>query len=121
MSKKPVKPAAQVIADAEAEAEDERRLALEEARLAAETKPTPIRFVDCRLFGHDWHGIEADRNPMIGWAIKMQCARCNTTRADIVNRFGEVERRRYEYAESYRDTDHWTRSAWRMQFLRRMQ
>jgi len=104
-------------------AELERQRGLEAAAEALKTKTTPgsVKYVDCRTFGHSWVSVEANSNPTIGWYMVARCERCGTVRKDIVNRFGIVERRRYEYPDSYKDTDHWTRSDWRMQFLRRLQ
>lgn len=104
-------------------AEQEREAGLAEALVAMEAKTTPgaAKFVDCRTFGHSWMEIEADRNPKgYGWYMKLQCERCHTVRSDIVNHHGDVMTRSYEYPESYKDADHWTRSDWRMQFLRRL-
>lgn len=107
---------------AEKRAEAERQEGLRDALAAAEGKTSPdaLKHVDCRTFGHSWEPVEADRNPQIGWYMNVRCARCGTVKREIVNRYGQVERRRYEYAEGYRDTDHWARSDWRMQYLRRL-
>jgi hypothetical protein len=107
---------------AERQAEAERIAALADAAEAAASKSTPgaLKHVDCRTFNHAWVPVEADRNPQIGWYMNMRCERCGTVRKDIVNRFGEVERRRYEYPDDYKDTDGWARSDWRMQYLRRL-
>jgi hypothetical protein len=100
--------------------ETNRRAGLAEIEKLAQKRTSPISFVDCRIFGHAWESTEADRNPAIGWYVKLRCTRCNTVRSDIVNRFGQVERRRYEYPDNYKDTDHWARTDWRLQFLRRL-
>ena len=105
------------------QAEADRQAAMQAAREALNNKATPlaIQWTDCRTFGHSWVSIEAKTNPAIGWYMVARCERCGTVRNDIVNRYGVVERRRYEYPDSYKDTDHWSRSDWRIQFLRRLQ
>lgn len=105
---------------AEAKVEIDRRRGLSIVEDRAEQRASPITFVDCRIFGHAWESTEVDRNPGIGWYMNLRCTRCNTVRMDIVNRFGAVERRRYVYPDSYKDTDRWDRSLWRLQFVRRL-
>lgn len=79
-------------------------------------------FVDCRLLGHSWYSIEAERNPKVGWYMKLRCERCGTERSDIVDRDGVVGGRSYTYAEGYKlaRTEQRTRTEWRIEFLRRL-
>lgn len=79
-------------------------------------------FVTCRTFGHSWFSIEAERNPRVGWYMKLRCERCGTERNDIVDRNGTVERRSYKHPAGYRlaKADNLTRSEWRVAFLARM-
>lgn len=106
--------------DDENHIEAERREGLAEAREMALARTSAISHVDCRIFGHSWESIEADRNPAIGWYMNLRCTRCGTVRKDIVDRYGHVDRRRYEYPDNYADTDRWSRSDWRLQFIRRL-
>ena len=98
----------------------DRRQGLSESQAHEATRTTQARYVDCRVFGHAWEATEADRNPAIGWYMKLRCTRCGTVRSDIVNRYGGVESRHYTYPEFYKDTDKWTRSDWRLQYIRRL-
>lgn len=101
--------------------EIDRRRALKEAADAANARTSPLAYIDCRTFGHSWVPIEADRNPAFGWYIVARCERCTTVRKQIADAFGKVSRgAQYTYPEHYKDTDHWTRAEWRMQFLRRL-
>jgi hypothetical protein len=101
-------------------AEIDRQRGLAEAAEAAKGRASPVSFVDCRIFGHAWESTEADRNPTVGWYMKLRCVRCGTERADVVDRYGTVMGRQYHYPESYKDTDRWSRNQWRMQYLRRL-
>lgn len=78
-----------------------------------------ISFRMCRPpFNHDWIETEAERNPKSGgWYLIMRCANCGTERRQIIDRYGNVERGYYKYAEGYKDDDGWTRSQWRIQYL----
>ena len=100
--------------------EVERKQGLADARQAAKARRSPLTYIDCRTFGHSWVPIEADRNPAIGWYIVARCDRCSTVRKQVCDARGAIARgAQYTYPDSYKDTDHWTRSDWRMQFLRR--
>jgi hypothetical protein len=101
-------------------AEIDRLEGLRAAAAAAAAKPKPISHVDCRTFGHSWTSIEANRNPAVGWYMRLECERCHTVRNDIVNRYGVVEARHYKYEPDYKDPDKWGRSQWRMQYLRQL-
>lgn len=101
-------------------AEMDRLQGLREAAAAAAAKPSPITHVDCRTFGHSWTDIEADRNPAVGWYMRLRCERCGSERNDIVDRHGSLEARHYKYPSNYKDPDKWSRSQWRLQFLRKM-
>lgn len=78
-----------------------------------------ISFRNCRPpFNHDWVEIEAERNPKGGgWYLIMRCSNCGTERRQIVDRYGNIDRSYYKYAEGYKDEDGWTRSQWRVQYL----
>jgi hypothetical protein len=82
-------------------------------------RATPVSFRDCRPpFNHDWVETEAERNPKGGgWYLTMRCSQCGTIRTQIVDRYGNIEKGSYKYPEFYRDTDGWTRSQWRVQYL----
>lgn len=101
-------------------AEIDRLQGLRRAAEDAAKKPTPIRFVDCRTFGHSWGDIETGLDPKVGWGIQLTCGRCTATRNDVVDGHGSLVHRHYRYPQGYRDPDRWNRNAWRMQFLRRL-
>jgi hypothetical protein len=101
-------------------AEIDRLQGLRDAAKVAETKTVPMKYVDCRTFGHSWQDINVDRHPEFGWMMQLTCDRCGTTRNDVVDRYGVVDHRKYAYPSGYRDPDKWARSAWRIQFIRRL-
>ena len=101
-------------------AEIDRLQGLRDAAEAAAAKPHGISHVDCRTFGHSWNDIEADRNPQVGWYMRLRCEKCGTVRNDIVDRYGTLERRNYKHPDNYKDPDKWKRSQWRLQYLRKM-
>jgi hypothetical protein len=106
----------------ESVAEIDRHRAIEKAAAAAKNRTTPVSFVDCHIFGHAWEAVNTDRNIGLGWLMQCRCIRCGTERNDVIDQYGTVVKggRRYNYADGYRDPDKWSRSEWRMQFLRRL-
>lgn len=59
----------------------------------------------CRLIGHAWDAVGANRKPKFGILIMLRCERCTTIRNDLTDRSGLLLARYYEYAEGYRDAE----------------
>lgn len=78
---------------------------------------------ECRApFNHDWVEEESATRPEGGgWYLAMRCTKCGTTFKQIVGAFGELlSGRNYKHPKDYRDTDHWSRSDWRLNFLMKL-
>jgi hypothetical protein len=93
-----------------------------------ELMPSNFRTIDpkllCRLLGHAWFPIPAEKATKYGDAMSFRCERCDTERHDDVGRGnGELYGRRYVYQDGYQH--HWddmftqspTRSDFRMMML----
>ncbi len=95
------------------------------------SKPTAVRRLAstraenierCKTFGHSWFEVDADRRPIFGYYLVLECERCATKRYDTINHWGVVAGRRYVYEDGYRDTQSgkYDRSRGRLFFLRRI-
>lgn len=73
-------------------------------------------------FGHDWAEYESTTNPKGGgWYLTMRCTKCATVFRQIINPDGSLySGRQYRYPASYRDTDKWSRTEWRRNYLLRL-
>lgn len=74
--------------------------------------------IRCRTLGHSWDPIPVTKPPAYGIAIDLRCEHCFTIRRDIVSRYtGKIMSRRYDYEDGYKDTEHNTRSDWRVMWV----
>lgn len=74
--------------------------------------------LQCKAVGHDWEDIEATRAPEFGFYLQLRCTGCGTKRYDIVNRWGELLSRSYQYPEGYKEIEKYTKAQWRMMMLK---
>lgn len=103
-------------------------------RLAAKAIPDPGPTVaptgiargvseHCRApYNHDWDESESQRNPQGGgWYLTMRCTKCATVFKQIVNPDGSLYGgRKYNYPNGYKDELGWDRSAWRLNYLNKL-
>lgn len=77
----------------------------------------------CRApFNHDWVEEESRTRPEGGgWYLAMSCTKCTTSFKQIINADGSLYGgRQYRYPNDYRDSDHWSRSDWRLAYLTKL-
>lgn len=71
----------------------------------------------CRDLGHDWHEhISINRkNPEWGKRRELLCGNCGTVRLELINAYGEVGSRHYEYNDDYRTVTQYSKREARAQ------
>jgi hypothetical protein len=62
----------------------------------------PDHHLNCRLVGHHWDRVAADRTPLFGVLVVWECQTCGTKRDDIIDRSrGALLSRSYRYVQGY--------------------
>lgn len=70
-------------------------------------------FLSCREINHPWVELDTDHvreyypKPSFGWLRVFLCPRCETERRDIIDTYGEVTSRSYNYPDGYQ-LEKWT-------------
>ncbi len=67
---------------------------------------TPDSYIACRTYGHAWFEAPVVGEWATGWQhaepVALKCERCDAERHDIVDRSGQVVRRKYVYPPNFR-------------------
>ncbi len=72
----------------------------------------------CRApYNHDWHEDGSTHGPE-GFMLRMRCSKCESTFKQLIGHGGDIQTgRSYVQPKDYRDTEGWTRTDWRLNFL----
>lgn len=82
--------------------------------------------VRCRTYGHAWEEVDVPFTVPIGsqrvwqYRLSLRCIRCTTVRHDVIDAYGDVAGRWYDYPEGYgwAIDDLPTRSEFRLMLLK---
>jgi len=74
----------------------------------------------CRTIGHAWFEIDSTSKTDFGWYFWVACERCNTQRRDTINLRGDLNSRRYVYADNYANSGKLTKAEYRAIIMQKL-